>query len=176
MVRREDVATALTAPRQKHGLDVDQVWRRLKKLEEMWELLSQIAVIAESAIFTEPILDDLETLTVRFNIWWRDAFGAPLWINSAIYASLGYQACTYKVHKLLHLADSVRNCGPLRYTWLFGFERGNLVAAKSIHRRDRTVCSFCKEPNFVLRANPRYSALRCPSLKPCIRAAPGPSS
>jgi len=83
MVRKEDVATALAAPRQKHGLGLDEAWRRLKKLEEMWELLSQIAVIAESAIFTEPVLDNLETLTAKFNIWWRDAFGAPLWDNSA---------------------------------------------------------------------------------------------
>ena len=35
------------------------------------------------------------------------------------------------------MAQSIRNCGPLRYTWVFPFERGNLLATRSIHRRDR---------------------------------------
>lgn len=65
-------------------------------------------------------------------LWYND-YRLRTYLNTVI----GKPACTYKVHKLLHLAQSIRNCGPLRYTWVFPFERGNLLAARSIHRLDR---------------------------------------
>jgi hypothetical protein len=171
MVTEEKVAAALNGPRQNHGLDITEVMRRLAQLTKMWELLSEITVIAERSDFTEEILASLESKTIAFNIWWRDTFGTLNFLikSSLTFLILGERACTYKIHKLVHLSDSIRNCGPLRYTWVFAFERGNLVAAKSIHRRDRTyLVVFYVHILFLVRTDSRRCSLRCNEVSACL--------
>jgi hypothetical protein len=72
MVTEEKIAAVLHGPRQ---LDVTEAMRRLAELTKMWELLSEITVMAERSDFTEEILALLESKTIAINIWWRDTFG-----------------------------------------------------------------------------------------------------
>lgn len=45
----------------------------------------------------------------------------------------GLKCCTFNVHQLIHLADSVRNCGPLWSSAAFMFESNNHTLQKMFH-------------------------------------------
>lgn len=70
------VKDALSQPRQSHRLTLEDVMARFRRLEKLWEHLSQIAVLSERADLNEELLDLLEERAIMFNIEWRDAFGA----------------------------------------------------------------------------------------------------
>jgi hypothetical protein len=122
---------------------VNGILEKVAQLKILWSLLSKITVAAEQPSFDGASLNSLEGLTIDFNIFWRNTFGMLFSSHfGGLTRPIGKPACTYKIHKMLHLADSIRNCGPLRYTWVFPFERGNVVAARSIHRLDRAFATF----------------------------------
>ena len=45
----------------------------------------------------------------------------------------GLSSCTFNVHQMTHLANGVRNCGPLWATSAFMFEANNHVLLKMFH-------------------------------------------
>ena len=45
----------------------------------------------------------------------------------------GLKSCTFNVHQLIHLADSVRNCGPLWASAALMFESNNHLLQKMFH-------------------------------------------
>ena len=83
-------------------------------------------------------LGRLEQPTVDFNIFWRDTFGMlSFHLLCFLTLTIGKKACTYKVHRLLHLARQYVTVGLVDTHGFFPFDRGNLLATRSIHRRDR---------------------------------------
>ena len=58
----------------------------------------------------------------------------------------GLKSCTFNVHQLVHLADSVRNCGPLWASAAFIFESNNHVLQKMFHGTQhipQQIVEFC---------------------------------
>ena len=58
----------------------------------------------------------------------------------------GLKSCTFNVHQLVHLADSVRNCGPLWASAAFIFEYNNHVLQKMFHGTQhipQQIVEFC---------------------------------
>ena len=83
-ITEAEVAAAVTKPtkketaaaRQRVADIVADVKKKLAKLNDLWELLANVTVLAELPALNADDLARLEKLTIDYNIFWRDTFGA----------------------------------------------------------------------------------------------------
>ena len=85
----------------------------------------------------------------------------------------GLKCCSFNVHQLIHLAQSVKNCGPLWSSPAFIFESNNHVLHKMSHGTQyvpkQIVESFVRKRKIALLAKKCISNETCPLVTSLFR-------
>lgn len=85
----------------------------------------------------------------------------------------GLECCSFNVHQLIHLAQSVRNCGPLWSNSAFIFESNNHVLHKLFHGTQyvpkQIVESFVRKRKIALLAKKCINDETCPLVTSLFR-------
>ena len=139
----------------------------LKKLAELWRLLRTIvidcAAFAADSNLCKRIAASARTLLAQWKVHLgtrarahthththththpqhntthttRDIQTQTHTHNHLIFVA-GPLACTYNLHKLLHLNECISYVGPMCRYWTYPFERMNLEATGAVRRKDGT--------------------------------------
>jgi len=80
----------------------------------MLEILKRMSLLFKLLIEPEHTIADIDKIS-----------NDSLALYENIRSTFGVCNCTYQVHKLKDLAETIRDHGPLRFSWLFPMERYN---------------------------------------------------